>query len=138
MSPEPVIAALVFALKGFEAALRKLNPLVLDEIRKELLVHIEPLQEAQRYLQMAGEAGMDESTRLALLRACDFMLHAVRSFGDARDLQAAFIAALRAARKYYRAQEAIFALCGFFPEVNRYFLEPGISFSFPAEPSSVR
>jgi phospholipase/carboxylesterase len=138
MSPEPVIAVLVLAFQGFEAALRRLNPLVLAEIRKELFVHIEPLQSSQRYLQIAGEDGMDESTRLALLRACDFMLQAIRSFGDAEDLQAAFIAALRAARKYYRAQEAIFALCGVFPEVNRYFLEPGISFSFPAKPSSAR
>lgn len=138
MSPGPVIETLILALQGFEAALRKLNPLVLAEIRKELFAHIEPLQDAQRYLQITGEDGMDESTRLTLLCACDFMLQAVRSFGDAEDLQAAFIGALRAARKYYRAQEAIFALCGVFPEVNRYFLEPGISFSFPVEPSSIR
>lgn len=138
MSPEPVIAALVLAFQGFEAALRRLNPLVLAEIRKELFVHVEPLQDAQRYLQIAGEDGMDESTRMALLRACDFMLQAIRNFGDAEDLQAAFIEALRAARKYYRAQEAIFALCGVLPEVNRYFLEPGSFFSFPAEPVSAR
>ena len=36
MSPEPVIAVLVLAFQGFEAALRRLNPLVLAEIRKEL------------------------------------------------------------------------------------------------------
>ena len=138
MSPEPVVAALVLAFHRFEEALRKLNPLVLAEIRKELFVHIEPLQDVQRYLQIAGKDGMNESTRLALLRTCDFMLQAVRSFGDAEDLQAAFIAALRAARKYYRAQETIFALCGVFPEVNQYFLEPGISFSFHTKQSSDR
>lgn len=138
MSPEPVIASLVLAFHRFEEALRKLNPLVLAEIRKELFDHIEPLQDAHRYLQIASEDGMDESTRLAFLRACDFMLQAIRSFGDAEDLQAAFIAALRAARKYYRAQEAIFALCGVYPNVNQYFLEPRISFSFHTKPSSDR
>lgn len=131
MNPETISKTLVQALIAFEAGLRKLNPLALSEIRKGLLVYLEPLA-AARQLLMAADTGVeDESVRSGLLRACDFIQSGIRKFADEEDLQAAYIASLRAARKYCRAQEELFPLCGAIPEVNRYFLEPGVTSILP-------
>ena len=50
-------------------------------------------------------------------------------------MRGAFLAVQRAIRKSCRAQEALFPLCRDFPEVNRFFLEPGIDPMVVPEPS---
>ena len=125
MKPEQIAQILVDASKAFDAAMRRLNPIALAEIRKSLLVHLDSLQEARRSLSDDGLNGGEQEVCARLLRACDFLHHAVRNFADEEDLQAAYIAALRAARKQCRALEALYPLCGVFPVVDRYFLEPG-------------
>jgi len=127
MTPEQIAEILIHASKEFEMGLRRLNPIVLSGIREGLLIQLDPLAAARQFL-LADKAGaMDETVRSGLLRACDFMFSAIRSFAGEADLQAAYISALRAARKFCRAQEALFPLYRVFPEVNRYFLEPGAS-----------
>lgn len=125
MTLEQVSTALIRASQEFDAVMRRLNPIALAEIRKHLLVHLDPLREARRSLRDDGSDGDDQDVRAGLLRACDFLHHAIRNFADEEDLQAAYIAALRAARKHCRALEALYPLCGVFPEIDRYFLEPG-------------
>lgn len=133
MIPPNILEKLLQALYAFETAMRRLNPVNLSEIREELLVHLEPLSAVRRFLE-AGPPGMpDENIRAGLLRACDLMHSAIRSFADEEDLQAAYISALRSARKFCRAQEALFDLRDVIPELNRYFLEPGVAFI--AQPS---
>ena len=122
MTPESISETLIQALRGFDAAMRRLNPLALPEIREELLVHLQPLAAARQALPAILPGAIQESVRSALLRACDFISSAIKGFANDADLQRAYIEALRAARKQCRAQEALFALCGVFPEVNRYFL----------------
>lgn len=116
---------LVAASKAFDAGMRRLNPLILAEIRNGLLVHLEPLREIGRRLRDDALSGGDEEVRAGLLRACDFLQNAIKNFADEEDLRAAYISALRAARKHCRALEVLYSLCGFFPEIDRYFLEPG-------------
>ncbi|PKN17271.1 MAG: hypothetical protein CVU71_17225 [Deltaproteobacteria bacterium HGW-Deltaproteobacteria-6] len=123
MNPETIAKTLIQALTAFEAGLRRLNPVVLSEIREGLLVYLEPLAGARQLLVAADKASVDENVLNALLRTCDFTIGAVRKFADEEDLQAAYISALRASRKYCRALEALFPLCAVLPEVNRYFLE---------------
>ena len=125
MKPEQIAEILIIASRAFDAAMRRLNPIALAEIRKSLLVHLDPLQEARRFMSDDGLDGGDQKVRAGLLLACDFLQHAIRNFADEEDLQAAYISALRAARKHCRALSALYPLCGTFPEVDRYFLEPG-------------
>ncbi|HPC86832.1 MAG TPA: dienelactone hydrolase family protein [Smithellaceae bacterium] len=122
---ENLSATLVSVLTAFEAGMRKLHPLAIPAIRGELAVH-EPVLAAVRASLVTedGNAGPEDGRR-ELMRACDFLLQAVRNFGREEDLQDAFFSALRASRKTYRAQEALFPLCRLFPAVDRYFLEPG-------------
>jgi len=134
MTLENIVETLIHVSKEFEAGLRRLNPLSLSDIRESLLVHLEPLVAVRSSLLATDTSAIDESVQSGLLRACDFMLSAIRNFANEEDLQAAYISALRAARKYCRVQEALFPLCGVFPEVNQYFLESGVSFvAMPAE-----
>ncbi len=132
MKPEHMARILVAASKAFDAGMRRLNPLVLAEIRNGLLVHLEPLREVGRRLRDDALSGGDEEVRAGLLRACDFLQNAIKNFADEEDLRAAYISALRAARKHCRALEILYSLCGFFPEVNRYFLETGATGVLPA------
>jgi phospholipase/carboxylesterase len=125
MNLETISSTLIQMLIAFEAAMRRLNPLILSEIREGLLVRLGPLTAAREFLLADAPNAIDESVQSGLLRACDLMLNAVRNFGKGGELQEAFISALRAARKHCRAQEVLYPLCGIFPEVNRYFLEPG-------------
>ncbi|HLZ19138.1 MAG TPA: hypothetical protein VKO67_05980 [Smithellaceae bacterium] len=128
MTHPDVTSTLIEASAAFDAAMRRLNPLVLSDLREELLLHIEPLQEARKFLHAGNQ---EDDLNKGRLRACDFLLAAIRNFANEEDLQAAYIAALRAARKHCRALEALFALCGSFPDINRYFLEkPVISDAF--------
>jgi len=131
MTPKKVSSTLVHALIAFEAAMRRLNPMALSMIRENLLLQREPLTAARQALLDADEEAINNSVRTGLLRACDFLLAAVRNFAKEEELQAAYISALRAARKHCRAQEVLFTLCGIFPEVNRYFLEPGVTSVLP-------
>ena len=124
MNQENTVSALIRAFEAFDEGMRRLNPIALSDIRKNLLVHLEPLASAREALQ-TGDIG--EKIPSELLRALDFLSGAIRIFANEEDLQAAYISALRAARKFCRAQEALFPLCGIFPEVNRYFLEPGVA-----------
>jgi len=123
MNPESISSILVKASKAFETAMRKLNPFVLSGIREELLVHLEPLTAARQFLLGADTNTMDKNVQSGLLRATDFLIHAIKSFGNEKDLEASFISALRAGRKYCRAQEVLFTLCESFPAINRHFLE---------------
>ena len=125
MNLEDISAILVNALIAFEEGLRKLNPLAISDIRDELTAHVPTLDAARAFLSAADQNAPQENGRQEFLRACDFILIAIRNFANGEDLQAAYISALRAARKSCRAQEALFPLCGVFPAVNRYFLEPG-------------
>ncbi|MEE9911010.1 MAG: phospholipase [Deltaproteobacteria bacterium] len=131
MKPEQMDQILVAASKAFDAGMRRLNPMAIAEIRTSLLIHLDPLREARRRLGDGGLNGWNQEVRTGLLRACDFLQHAIRNFGDEEDLQAAYISALRSARKHCRALEALYPLCGVFPEVNRYFLEPGAADVLP-------
>jgi phospholipase/carboxylesterase len=132
MTPENISRTLVHASYGFEEALRRLNPITLPDIREGLLVHLAPLTAARESLLAAGPDAINESVRSGLLRSCDFILTAIRSCGNEEDIQAAYISALRAARKHCRALEALYPFCGVFPAVNRYFLEPGATDVSPA------
>lgn len=125
MNLENISAILVNALIAFEEGLRKLNPLAISDIRDELTVHVPTLEAARAFLSAADQNVPQENKHEELLRACDFILRAIRNFANGEDLQTAYISALRAARKSCQAQEALFPLCGVFPAVNRYFLEPG-------------
>lgn len=111
--------------------MRRLNPVILTEIREELLVHLEELAAVRQFLNERSYDVPDENIRAGLLRGSDLMHTAIRSFADEEDLQTAYISALRSARKYCRAQETLFSLCDVIPEVNRYFLEPGASLMAP-------
>jgi len=133
MTPEQIAQILIKASSAFDAVLRKLDPMLLSDIRQGLLDHLGPLATARQALTSSGSDGMDESVRYGLLRACDFILGAIRNFADEEDLQAAYISALRAARKHCRALEALYPLCGAFPEVSQYFLEPGATALPPAD-----
>ncbi len=124
MTPEKIADTIIHASQGFDSAMRRLNPLALSDIRAGLLVHLEPLTAARLLLRDVRQT-IDESVRPGLLRACDFLIGAIRNFAQEEDLQAAYISALRAARKHCHALEALFGLCGYFPEVNRYFLAEG-------------
>jgi phospholipase/carboxylesterase len=131
MNPETISATLIQALIAFEAGVRRLNPLALSEIREGLFAYLEPLAAARQIL-LADDAGaIDEGVRTGLLRACDFIINAIRNFANEENLQAAFISALRAARKYCRAQETLYPLCNVISEVNQYFLEPGVAAVLP-------
>lgn len=131
MNPENISSTLIAASTAFESAMRRLNPLVLTDLREELLAHLEPLQALRKLIPALDPATITEETKTGLLRACDFLAAAIRNFANEEDLQAAYIAALRAARKHCRAQEALFALCGTFPEINQYFYAP------PTNPASL-
>ena len=133
MKPEQMAQILVAASKAFDAGMRRLNPIALTEIRKNLLDHLDPLREARRCMSDDGLNGGDQKVRAGLLLACDFLQHAIRNFADEEDLQAAYISALRAARKHCRALEALYPLCSVFPEVDRYFLEPGAASQRPPD-----
>jgi len=117
---QDVSSALLNASAAFDAAMRRLNPLVLPDLREEILLHIEPLQEARKFLHTNPQ---EDDIHKGLLRACDFLLAAIRNFANEEDLQAAYIAALRAARKHCRVLETLFLLRDSFPDINRYFLE---------------
>lgn len=122
---ENISATLVSVLTAFEAGMRKLQPLMIPAIRGELAVHESALAAARVSLGTeAGDAGPEDGRR-ELLRACDFLLQAVRNFGRAEDLQDAFLSALRASHKICRAEETLFPLCRLFHAVHRYFLETG-------------
>ena len=131
MNPESISSILVKASKAFETAMRKLNPFVLASIREELLIHLEPLAAGRQFLLGVDANTMDKNAQSGLLRATDFLINAIKSFGNEGDLQASFISALRAGRKYCRAQEELFALCESFPEINRHFLEAEVNFAPP-------
>jgi phospholipase/carboxylesterase len=133
MNPESISSIMVKASKAFETAMRKLNPFVLSGIREELLIHLEPLTAARQFLLGADANTMDKNAQTGLLRATDFLIHAIKSFGNEEDLEASFISALRAGRKYCRAQEVLFALCGSFSEINRHFLEAEVNIAPPGD-----
>jgi len=122
---ESISVTLVSVLTAFEAGMRKLQPLMIPAIRGELAVHEPALAAVRASLGTEGGAAGPEDGRRELLRACDFLVQAVRNFGGGEDLQDAFISALRASRKICRAEEALFPLCRLFPAVHRYFLETG-------------
>ncbi len=122
---ENISATLISVLTAFEAGMRRLHPLAIPAIRGELAVCEPALAAVRASLGMEDCDARPEEGRQALLRACEFLLQAVRNFGRAEDLQDAFLSALRASRKICRAQEALFPLCRLFPTVDRYFLEPG-------------
>ena len=123
MTPDNIASKLLEASYAFESAMRRLNPLVLADLREELLPHVGPLQEARKFLIADDPDHPDENSRAALLRACDFLTAAIRNFANQEDMQAAYISALRSARKHCRALESLFSLTGLFPVINRYFLE---------------
>lgn len=125
MAPEQIVEILIHAAKAFDAGLRRMNPLALSDIRLGLLDHLGPLARAREFLLAGGSGNLEETVQSGLLRAGDFIMNAIRNFADEEDLQAAYISALRAARKHCRALEALYPLCSNFPDVNRYFLEPG-------------
>lgn len=125
MIPEELIRHVIAALTAFEAALRRLHPIALPALRKELLVHLEPLAAVRRSLPPEKPKASDGGAASALRRACDFLLVAIKNFADEEDLQVAYISALRSARRVCRAEEALYPLCGVSPGVNRHFLEPG-------------
>ena len=128
MTPEKIAELLIQVSESFDAAMRRLNPLVLSDLRDGLLEHLPQLSAARQFLHEAGpNIPLDESVRSGLLRACDFIIGAIRGFAREDDLQAAYISALRAARKHCRTLEALFDLCDVFPGVNRYFLEEGLN-----------
>ncbi|KAF0157895.1 MAG: hypothetical protein FD159_1251 [Syntrophaceae bacterium] len=131
MDLENISAILVAALTAFEKGLRKLNPLAISAIRDELTVQVPTLAASRAFLSAVDQNAREEDGCQGLLRACDFILSAIRNFANEEDIQAAYISALRAARKSCRAQEALFPLCGVFLEVNRYFLEPGVTSPLP-------
>ena len=133
MNPEKILSTLLQASAAFESAMRRLNPLIVSEIRRDLLVHLEPLTAVRRFLHDPG-ATMNNTVQSGLLRTCDFLAAAIKNFGNEEDLQAAFISALRAGRKHCRALEALFPLCHAFPEVNRYFLEEKKESAIRSEP----
>jgi len=123
MTNQHLLLPLFEASRGFDSAMRRLNPLVLSDLRDELLGHVEPLQTVRKILAADNQENPDKQITTSLLRACDFLLSAIRNFAREEDMQAAYIAALRAARKHCRALEALFPLCADLPEINRYFLE---------------
>lgn len=125
MNLENISAILISALTAFEKGLRQLNPMTISAIRDKLTAHVQTLTASREALLTVEQNNPDRQNYQGLLRACDLMLHAVRNFGNEESLQAAYISALRASRKYCRAQEALFPLCGLFPQVNQYFLETG-------------
>jgi phospholipase/carboxylesterase len=125
MTPAIIAETLIRASQEFETAMRRLNPLVLSDLREGLVTHVEPLAAARQFLHANSPQAPDDHVRTGLLRACDFILSAIRSFAHEEDLQSAYISALRSARKHCRVLETLFALRGVFPEVNRYFLAEG-------------
>ncbi len=122
MNLETVSATLVKALSGVEAALRKLNPLAIPQLSKELLVHLPPLEAARDAL--LADDRKDGQGRRELLPACQYIMDAIQKFGRGDQLQDAYRSVLRAARKHCQAQEALLPLCSTLPGINRYFLEP--------------
>ena len=122
---ENLSATLVSVLTAFEAGMRRLHPLAVPAIRGELAVYEPVLAAVRASLKTEDCNARSEEDRQALLRACDFLLQAVKNFGREEDLQDAFFSALRASRRTCRAQEALFPLCRLFPAVRRYFSEPG-------------
>jgi phospholipase/carboxylesterase len=124
MNPDAVSSTLVQALRGFEGALRRLNPLAIPQLREELLLQMPSLAAARESLLADDQNTGNERGREELLSAGEIITDAIKNFGKEEDLQEAFLSVLRAARKYCQAQEAIFTLCGIFPSVNGYFLEP--------------
>jgi len=133
MNPEAISSPLLHAFIGFEAALRRLNPLAIPELRNGLLVHVTPLEAVRESLLANDPHEGNQHDRQELLRACDLILDAIKRFGRGEDLEEAFTSALRAARKYCQAQEALFPLCGYSPEVSRYFAEPGTNTALLSE-----
>ena len=127
MVPRNISEKLVQASYSFEAAMRRLNPMTLPETREGLLAHLEPLAAVQQYLTGNRSNIPDENIQAGLLRACYLIISAIKDFANEEDLQAAYISALRAARKQCRSQEAMFNLRDIIPEFNRYFLERGVS-----------
>lgn len=125
MNLEVISSTLVQALTGFEAALRRLNPLAISQLRVELAVHMPSLMDARESLLANDQNAGNGHGCLELLRVCELIMDAIQTFGKEEDLQQAFMSVLRAARKHCQAQEALFELCSVSPEANRYFLEPG-------------
>jgi phospholipase/carboxylesterase len=125
MKLEIILSILLRALYEFESVLRRLNPLAISRIRDEFFVHLSTLAAAQESLLAANQNAGNEHGGQELLHACELIMDAIKTFGKEENLQKAFMSVLRAARKHCQAQEALFGLCGIFPEVNQYFLEPG-------------
>jgi phospholipase/carboxylesterase len=112
------------ALRALDEAFRRLHPFAIDPLREGLLAHIAPLEAARRAL--AGyDAAVDRDTRQTLERACGLLADAIDTFGRGGDATQAFLSVLKAMRKHCQAQEDLFALCARFPEIDRYFLDPG-------------
>lgn len=133
MSVEQIAEIVIAASRAFDRAMRQLHPVVLADIRRGLLDHLEPLGRARQALLQNDSGNPDDAVRSGLLRAADLLANAIRNFADEDDLQTAYISALRAARKHCRALEALYPLCSVLPEVNRYFLEEGVKAASPPE-----
>jgi phospholipase/carboxylesterase len=132
MTYEQIVTILLNVSKEFERGMRRLNPFALFDIRKELLSHLKELEEVKQFLIESDMATTEKGTSRELLRACDLMLGAVRNFASEDDLRAAYISALRAARRHCRMKEALYPLKDTYSEVNRYFLEPGATATLPS------
>ncbi|MDD5171364.1 MAG: hypothetical protein PHN75_21290 [Syntrophales bacterium] len=126
MMDQDAISIIIHALMKIEGVSRRLHPFVIPQLKEELIVHERPLMTVQEALLDRGRNVMDDHTGARLLRVCELVLIAVRTFGAGRDALQSFIAVQRALRKAFQAQEALFPLCNDFPEVNRYFLEAGM------------
>jgi phospholipase/carboxylesterase len=117
---------LIETLWALEGSFRRVNSLLLAQIREELLGYEGLLRSGLEVLPVPGGASQESTMRNSLVRAADLVLEAISIFGSGEDLTQSFLNVLKAYRKLSRAQEALFDLRHDLMQVDCYFLEPAL------------
>jgi phospholipase/carboxylesterase len=118
MDQDEFISRLTQVLQTLESSFR-IDPLMLRQVRENLLRHAEVLSAARNSFSM-----MDRED--PYLKASELVLAAINLFGSGDDLNQAFMNVLRSYRKFARVQELLFPLREESPQIDRFFREEAV------------
>lgn len=117
---------MVAALEAFEDARRNYFPGIVPRLRESFPALARRLKVSRDACAAAAVPTGFEDARKELLEAAALILDALERSTEAEGLEQSLIHFRKAGRRICRAEERLYALCGFIPPVNRYFLEPPV------------